>query len=194
MRELLEALNVAISRDAKIRGILVGSNPGFDETHLVEKWMQQCPRLRGRVTLLPSCSPENLWENLCATDIYAFPSHNEGMPNSLLEAMVMEVPAVAFAIPAVQEIEAGTGAVALVPPLDSKLFGETLLRLASSPNDRNLIGKKGKCVVSDRFMVQKNVAEALRKLSLVVEKWDYDVRRSRISANLGIGKQGRTGG
>jgi glycosyltransferase involved in cell wall biosynthesis len=38
--------------------------------------------------------------------MFAFTSHHEGMPNSLLEAMAMGVPAIAFAIPPVVELEA----------------------------------------------------------------------------------------
>jgi teichuronic acid biosynthesis glycosyltransferase TuaC len=168
MLELLGAVNLAASRDPRIRCVLIGSKPGFDDTALVEKKLHEVQRLRERVTILPECNPDDVWENLCGADIFAFPSHNEGMPNSLLEAMAMGVPAIAFAIPAVQELEGRTGALVLVPPLDSSLFAEAISRLASSRDERERVGEKGKARVMDRFLVRKSMAEVLRRLSSLV--------------------------
>jgi glycosyltransferase involved in cell wall biosynthesis len=170
MLELLGAVNLATSRDPRIRCVLIGSKPGFDDTALVEKKLHEAQRLRERVTILPECNPDDVWENLCGADIFAFPSHNEGMPNSLLEAMAMGVPAIAFAIPAVRELEGGTEALILVPPLDSSLFAEAIFRLASCPDERERLGEKGKARVMDHFLVRKSMAEALCRLSSLVTK------------------------
>jgi glycosyltransferase involved in cell wall biosynthesis len=166
--ELLEALNLATFRDLKLRGVLVGSQPGFDETALIEKKLHEIPKLNERVMLLPACNPDEVWEYLCAADIFAFPSHKEGMPNSLLEAMAMGVPTIAFAIPPIVEVEAETGALTLVPPLDPARFAEAILRLVACPDERRWTGEKGRMVVKDRFMVRKNMAEALHRLELLV--------------------------
>jgi glycosyltransferase involved in cell wall biosynthesis len=166
MLELLEALELAASRDFKIRCVLIGSKPGFDETSLVEKKLRERPWLRERVMLLPECSPDDVWGNLCAGDIFAFPSHHEGMPNSLLEAMAMGLPAVAFAIPPVREIDAGIEALVLVPPLDSKGLADAMLHLAASPDERAGLGEKGKQRVRERFMVKTNMAEAVRRVAM----------------------------
>lgn len=168
MLELLEALTLATSRDPRIKCVLIGSKPVFDDTVLIEERVRKIPGLSERVMLLPECSPDNIWDYLCAADIFVFPSHREGMPNSLLEAMAIGVPAIAFAIPAVQELDAQTGAVVLVPPLDSKLFGEAILRLAACSDERTRIGERGKGLVMDRFLVRKSMSEALRRLSLLV--------------------------
>jgi len=167
--ELLQALSLAVAREPSIKGVVVGSKPGFDETALVKKHLRDLPRLDGRVMLLPECSPDDVWECYCAGDLFAFPSHKEGMPNSLLEAMAVGLPAVAFAIPAVQELDAGAGGLVLVPPLDAELFAQAILRLVASPTERARVGKNAKAIVMDRFMVRKNMAEALRRMSLLVE-------------------------
>ena len=126
--------------------------------------------LRDRVLLLPACKPDRVWHYLCAADIFAFPSHEEGMPNSLLEAMIMGIPAIAFAIPPVREIEAGTGALITVPTLNTELFSEAILRLAASPAQRIYIGERGRSRVMDRFMVQKNMAEVVERLAHLVRQ------------------------
>jgi glycosyltransferase involved in cell wall biosynthesis len=93
------------------------------------------------------------------------------MPNSLLEAMSMEVPAVAFSIPPVLEIESDTGALVLVPPFDSKLFSQALLRLAGSAAERARIGEAGKREVLNRYTIQKNTRLVFNHLQNLVGSW-----------------------
>ena len=118
-----------------IASVLVGGKPGFDEERAIELKLASEPELARSIRLLPAVTPERIWELLCAADLFAFPSHREGMPNSLLEAMAMGVPSVAFAIPPVLEIAAGKGAPVIVPLLDSGAFAEALLRRADARRD-----------------------------------------------------------
>jgi glycosyltransferase involved in cell wall biosynthesis len=180
MLELLEALALSIPRDPRIKCVLIGSKPAFDDTSLIKKRLRQMPELSARVMLLPECSPDHVWDILAGADVFAFPSHNEGMPNSLLEAMALGVPPIAFAIPAVRELEAGTGGVLLVPPLDSKLFAEAMLRLASSPDERTRIGEKARSVVENRFTAHKNMAKAVARIAELVQNRISDGFRARI--------------
>jgi teichuronic acid biosynthesis glycosyltransferase TuaC len=165
--ELLDAFSFTVARNSHVTCVLVGSVPAFDDTASVQEKLEQTPGIRERVRLLPACSPDKIWEYLCAADVFAFGSHHEGMPNSLLEAMVMGVPAVAFGIPPVLEIEDGTRALITVPPFNSKLFGEAILRLADSPDERARTGQAGRERVLDRYMVRKNMAIALERLARV---------------------------
>src|SRR5262249_44739224 len=105
--ELLDAFTRAIVGNPLLRCVWIGTNPGFDESHEVEARIESTPCLRGKVKLLPACSPDRVWQYLCAADVFAFPSHREGISNSLLEALDMNIPAVAFAIPSNREIDQG---------------------------------------------------------------------------------------
>jgi len=168
MFELLESVSLAAVRDPRVICVLIGSLPAFDETVLIREKLEQIPGLEGRVQILPHCDPDQVWEYLRAADIFAFPSHREGMPNSLLEAMATGLPAVAFAIPPVLELEAGTGGLIAVPPFDTASLAGAILRLAASPNERNRVGRRGRARVLDRFTVQKNIVEALARVAHVV--------------------------
>jgi glycosyltransferase involved in cell wall biosynthesis len=168
--DLLRALGLAAAKNPKITCVIVGSSPAFDETHAVQKSLEEMPTLRHHIKLLPACSPDQVWEYLCAADIFAFTSHHEGMPNSLLEAMAMEVPAIAFAIPPVVELEGDTGGIMLVPPFDATLFGEALVRLAAVPNERSRMAVIGRNRIMERFMVRKNLTIALEQLVRMVCK------------------------
>src|SRR6266511_967902 len=178
MFELLEAMSLAGPRDPRIICVMVGSYPAYDETSLLQKKLDQTPGLTGRVKLLPACKPDQVWEYLCAADLFAFPSHQEGMPNSLLEAMVMGVPSIAFAIPAALEIDPSGQGLVVVSPFDSASLAAAILRLADSSAERAQIAERGKAIVRDRFMVRKNMAEALRHLSQLV----VTLKKSHVAA------------
>jgi glycosyltransferase involved in cell wall biosynthesis len=168
--ELIDAIALAVAKNPNITCVLVGAMPALDETNTVYKTLEAMPELRRHITLLPACLPEKVWEYLCAADLFAFTSHEEGMPNSLLEALAMGVPAVAFAIPPVVEIAAGAEGVLLVPYQDVTGLAEALVRLAMAPDERVRRGAIGKDQVLERFMVQKNMAIALDRLTELVHR------------------------
>jgi glycosyltransferase involved in cell wall biosynthesis len=177
--ELLEALSLATVQDDRIRCVLVGSLPAFDETAAIKRMIDRSDVLKQRVRLIPACVPDQVWEYLCAADIFAFTSHKEGMPNSLLEALGMGVPAIAFAIPPVLEVDAQTGSIVIIPPLDSQEFSRAILRLAASPAERARIGENGRVQVMQRFSLRKNMGEALNRLRQVIS--DCALSSTRLS-------------
>jgi glycosyltransferase involved in cell wall biosynthesis len=168
--DLWAAIASARAKDARISCVVVGSKPGFDETGAAQRALADNPALRDRVKLLPACSPNEVWDCLCAADMFAFTSHKEGMPNAVLEAMAMGVPVVAFGIPPVREIEAGRGGLVAVPPFDSMRLGEEILRLAASPGERARIGKQGRAEIMERFMVRTNMAAAFQRLAQMLRR------------------------
>jgi len=168
--ELLQAVALAVRQNPQITCLLVGAMPALDETPMVQKAVNQVAELRNRVRILPACDPERIWEYLHAADIFAFTSHREGMPNSLLEAMAAGVPSVAFSIPAVLELEAQTGALLLVPPFDVASFADAILRLAASPEERLHLAARGKTRVADGFVVEKNMTKAVQLIAQVVQR------------------------
>ena len=131
--------------------------------------------------MLPACSHDQVWEHFGAADIFAFTSHHEGMPNSLLEAMAVGLPAIAFAIPPVLEIDGQRGALVTVPPHDRERFADALLRLAGCSQDRHRIGGKGRCEVMRRYMTETNITVALNRLAQEIKDSSTDRRGGKIS-------------
>ena len=168
--ELIEAVTLAGSQDSRITCVIIGSSPAYDESVTVQKQLSTRAGIKDKVKVLPACHPDKVWQYLCAADIFAFTSHNEGMPNSLLEAMAMGVPAVAFAIPPVSEIDAASQALLLVPPFDTGLFASAILRLANSPEERARLGDTGRERMMSRFRVDRNMAAAVKRITEIVKK------------------------
>jgi teichuronic acid biosynthesis glycosyltransferase TuaC len=168
--DLINAVSLANAKNKRIKCVLLGSNPAFDDTTTVMQFLDKMSHLKRHVTILPACSHDKVWEYLCAADIFAFTSYHEGMPNSLLEAMAMGIPSVAFAIPPVREIEAGTGGIILVTERKSEPFARALLNLASSPDEQRRIGDIGRRRVEQGFMIRTSMADAARHLDHLIER------------------------
>jgi glycosyltransferase involved in cell wall biosynthesis len=81
--------------------------------------------------------------------------------------MARGVPAIAFAIPPVVELEAGSRGLLLVPPFDAVSFAAAIVHMAATSDDRLRMGERGKNQVMERFMIRKNLATALERLCTV---------------------------
>src|SRR5262249_23492073 len=148
-----------------LKFVVIGAREGFDESAEVARRLAGIQVLKDRFTLLPACPPSEVWGRLCAADILAFPSHAEGMPNGVLEALAMERPVVAFAIPAVMEIDPRSDAILKVPPLDIGQFADALGHLARSPEERRARGVRGRERVMADFMIGKNAVRAVGRIA-----------------------------
>ncbi len=168
--DLLDAAAHALELNPEMTFLFVGSMPAFDESALVQERAASDPRLRDKVKVLPPCSPGEIWEVLSGADIFAFASHNEGMPNSLLEAMAAGLPAVAFGIPAVRELDGGTSSLSIIEPFDTGHFGREIAELAASRDKRRHAGEKGRRRVLREFRIEKNMAEALVMIERLVRE------------------------
>jgi teichuronic acid biosynthesis glycosyltransferase TuaC len=162
--DLIEAVDAARRQRRDLVCVLVGAHDGFDESAELRKLLQSMPQLSPSTKVLPACAPESVWQYLNAADIFAFPSHSEGMPNSLLEAMAAGLPAVAYAIAPVLEIDDRLGVLKLVPPADVSELARALIVLADSSELRSSLGASGRARVLSRYLMQTTMAEALRRL------------------------------
>jgi teichuronic acid biosynthesis glycosyltransferase TuaC len=170
--DLLDAVKAATLRNSQITSVLVGSMPGFDDSLAVHEKLRSDVSLNRHARLVPSCDPEKVWELLCAADIFAFPSFGEGMPNALLEAMIMGVAPVAYAIPPVVELAGESGGLVLVPTGDKDKLAEAILGLSVRPEERSRLARRAKARASEQFILKKNMLEALRRIENLVHKSD----------------------
>jgi glycosyltransferase involved in cell wall biosynthesis len=149
--------------------VLVGAQPAFDHTMALKNHLEQYSTLVERVHILPACSPADIWAYYHAADIFAFPSVKEGMPNSLLEAMVSGLPAVAFDIPAVQDlVRYDHEALLMVTDFDYEQFFRKLVLLSHDSYLRKAMGDRGKQLVQQHFSLDRNMQSVVVHLSRMI--------------------------
>jgi glycosyltransferase involved in cell wall biosynthesis len=98
---------------------------------------------------------------LAASDIFTLPSHREGMPRSIIEAMMTGLPVVATDIRGAREevVEGETGF--LVPVRDSAALAAGLARLTADPALRARMGAAGRVRSLDLYDEAKVVRRQL---------------------------------
>ena len=100
----------------------------------------------------------------CDADIFVFPSTDEGMPNTVLEAMASGLPVIATQIPGVEDlIEDGRNGM-LVPPADTASLKHALASVLHDKARREALGKAARNHVMAAFTWGK---AAEKYLSLV---------------------------
>jgi len=101
---------------------------------------------------------------LAAADLFCLPSQFEGLPMSIIEAMLTGLPVVATDIrgPREQVVEGETGL--LVPPTTVAPLAAALSRLAADPALRARMGEAGRARALDRFDEAKIVARTVALL------------------------------
>lgn len=102
-----------------------------------------------------------------AADIFTLPSHREGMPRSVIEAMMTVLPVVGTNIRGTREeiVEGETGT--LVPVNDAKALGAALARLAADPALRAAWGAKGRERAMALYREDLVIARQLQALGLL---------------------------
>jgi glycosyltransferase involved in cell wall biosynthesis len=123
--DLLAAVRLLLRDNPRltIRLILVGD--GIERPSLERA--AAAPDLAPSIIFVGHCS--NVWPYYSLADVFALPSHSEGSPNALLEAMAAGVPIVACKVGGVPEtVEDGSSAL-LVPPANPAALASALARV-----------------------------------------------------------------
>jgi glycosyltransferase involved in cell wall biosynthesis len=151
---LLEAFQNLIADGVRAFLLIVGEGPYrvVIEEKIIQLGLQPWVRLAGfRDQVAP-------WFALM--DVVVLASYaNEGVPQSLMQALAMARPVVGTTVGGIPEvvIDAETGL--LVPPRNPKALAQALGRLQASPNYRQELGRRGRELVVERFSLEQMATE-----------------------------------
>lgn len=134
--ELLAAMRDLPGAELWVVGNRLSSDHGPDPSDLFGQAPPGTVRLLGYRDDIPAV--------LAAADIFALPSHFEGLPMSVIEAMLTALPVIATDIrgPREQVVDGETGL--LVPPMQVPPLAAALCRLAADPGLRARMGAAGR--------------------------------------------------
>lgn len=111
--------------------------------------------IRERVIFTGQISEVQLF--YAAADVFVLPSHSEGSPNVLLEAMAANLPIVATAVGGVPEIVENNESALLVPVNDLDAMAAALVRILSDQNLAERLTTNSAVLVANQFTPEKYV-------------------------------------
>jgi glycosyltransferase involved in cell wall biosynthesis len=104
---------------------------------------------------------------LRAADIFTLPSHREGMPRSIIEAMMTGLPVIATDIRgAREEVVAGETGL-LVPVADKAALAGAIRELSADPERRRRMGEAGRRRALELYDESKVIQRQMRRLALI---------------------------
>jgi glycosyltransferase involved in cell wall biosynthesis len=142
--DLLEAVSRMPERDG-VRVVIVGEGP---ERVRIEETRKRLGL--ERIVILEG-HRNDVRPYLAVAGALALPSHSEGSPNVLLEAMAAGVPAVACAVGGVPEIARHEETALLVEPRDPQRLAEALQRIRGEGNERDRMVERARRTVEEHY-------------------------------------------
>lgn len=127
--ELLDAFEVLAARRPSYRLVVIGSGPA----HAVCE--ERATRHGERLRLAGELDPERIAEWLAASDVLALPSHDEGTPNVVLEALGCGRKIVASNVGGIPALVSSPEQGQLVPPRAVPALTAALERVLDEPYD-----------------------------------------------------------
>jgi glycosyltransferase involved in cell wall biosynthesis len=95
----------------------------------------------------------DVYDLLCAADVFAFPTRWEGMPGAILEAMALEAPIVASDVPPVREAVTDGVSARLVPVGSAEALAEAIVAALSDPAGSARRAAVAREVFHERFTI-----------------------------------------
>ncbi|OQX12882.1 MAG: hypothetical protein BWK76_17025 [Desulfobulbaceae bacterium A2] len=106
-------------------------------------------------TVLLVGQQENVAEWMAAADMFALPSHYEGLSNAMLEAMASGLPVIATRVSAVDELIVETKAGVGVDVGNMRQFASALVQLSLDSSLRQAMGRAGRQVIEKRYSIDE---------------------------------------
>lgn len=145
--QLIPIMADAARRSPRLRFVWVGDGAQRDE---YERRLSELG-LRERVFFTGLVPPEEIPRLMSGLDILAHASQWEGLPRAVVQALLMRVPAVAFAIDGTPEVVLHGETGFAVPLHSGAAFAEALLTLADDVALRARMGAAGRRLCLERF-------------------------------------------
>jgi glycosyltransferase involved in cell wall biosynthesis len=145
--ELLSAFARLARSSTRAKLLLVGDGP--EAASLERRFMEE--GLADRVVFAGRRRPEEVARWLQAADAFVLASHNEGLPNVVLEAMACRLPVVATDVGGTGEAVLDGVSGLLVPPRDVGSLAEAMTRISEDPELAARFGTAGRTRVEGYF-------------------------------------------
>jgi colanic acid/amylovoran biosynthesis glycosyltransferase len=155
---LIKACRILADQGYNFRCLIAGGGP---QESLLKQMIAEHD-LSDYVSLLGAVFQEHLRDYLGKADVFALPcvvgsdGDMDGIPNTLMEAMAMEIPTVSTTISGIPELIEDRKTGLLVPPQDEVSLAKAIATLLEDRELRSTLGKAGRAKVVEEFEIEKN--------------------------------------
>jgi glycosyltransferase involved in cell wall biosynthesis len=143
--DLLEALAIVRATGQRVSAVVAGDGP--ERPTLMEQaralGLDQTVHFTGHVS-----EPQRILEE---TDLMVLPSHTEGLPNAVLEALAMNVPVLATRVGGTPEVISDGETGRLVPPRAPQAMASAILQFLTDPAPWAAMAVRGREMLERRF-------------------------------------------
>jgi glycosyltransferase involved in cell wall biosynthesis len=155
--EFIDSAILIAEKHENVYFLLVGNRLESDHAVAVDHAIEEAKRVIGSRLILTGMRSD-IPELLSVMDLFTLPSWREGMPRTIIEAMMMGLPVIATNIRGSREevLEEETGL--LVPVRNPEKLAEALLRLIEKPDWGRTLGIAGRKRALELYDEQKVVA------------------------------------
>lgn len=158
--DLIQAMNLVISRGKKAALVLIGDGP--ERPKLIQ--LISALGLEGTVHLPGYVQePQRLLEEI---DLMVLPSHTEGLPNAALEALLMEVPVLATRVGGTPEVISDGETGRLVAAHSPEGLASGILEFLDTRDTWKQMARRGKDMVKTNF----DFSARTRKLEAIYDE------------------------
>ncbi len=159
--QLIPIMAAAAERDPRLRFVWIGDGAQRPE------YEAELTRLgiRDRTILTGLVPPADVPNLLAGCDILAHTSQWEGLPRVVVQALLLQIPVVAFDIDGTPEVVHDHQTGRLIPLNDLAGFTDALCSLATDPAQRQQYGAAGRRLCLERFD-WRHMVDELEKLYL----------------------------
>jgi glycosyltransferase involved in cell wall biosynthesis len=156
---LLEALAKIKSRKNMPDVILEIAGFGSEEGNL--RQLSKRLGLENEVRFIGQLDENKLVETYQQSDIFVNPSLNEGMPNSVLEAMSCGLPCIVTNIEGNNEVVRNGQCGLVIPPKDTDSLADALSRLIKDRDERERFGRMSRRVIEEEYSWRKTAEQLM---------------------------------
>lgn len=156
-QEFLEAAGLLASELPEVNFLLVGGRLASDHDDAIESAIERTKAILGDRLILTGFRADTP-SILAAMDVFCLPSYREGMPRTIIEAMMMGKPVIATNIRGAREevVDGLTGI--LVPTRDPKALAAAMHRLLADPTGATRMGESGRQRALELYVESRVVA------------------------------------
>lgn len=159
--ELIEAFQEVHAESPNAYLLICGAG---DEELTIRAAAERSPA-SGKIQFLGNVDPDEIHRFMQASDLFVLPSHAEGMPNAVMEAMACGLPTVCTSVGGIPAAIGDSQGALLVPPHDSGALAAALGSVLADSDRRHTMGVHARALAENQFGARRNARKILDYLS-----------------------------